>query len=674
MELCKSLQCVAIVTGGMLATSAHSQSLLDLTIDELMAIPVTSTSFFEASRLTSASSAIHLESGYWQARGSRTPGELLNTLPSTFAPPTNGGTRAVGIRGFFGINTGLSLRLDGIPLNQLRPSNSLEDIEGYDLSLLQSVEQIRGPGSAMHGADAFLGTLSLQTLQPDTRSTTARASLGTGEYGATSLSQHWHQNNHQITAAVAYRGWGDQDIPYPYTDPVSGVASEGSRATSLENSNLLLKYQTWPDPTTRLYATLYLMQLDADQLPGPGRGATGTSFLKDQDYSNTAGTAQVVKVGLEQTIDDDDTWSAFAYGWRQEHEFTGDFRDTVLGILNQEHREESRHGMQILNRHVFSDGAQLAFGYEFSEARLEEQRQTVIDANQIVLQNNALLPESGYRRRVHSLIVDGRLETGLLDTSLVYGARFDDYNDFDHQFSPRVGLLHSLDDDRLLKLLYGHAYRAPNLFEMFGNAQLLPNRDLQAEKMDTLELVYQQQGQLWFSSLTLFKNWWDDAIRGSVLPGPTVQYQFTNTGKNESHGLEAETLWHWQQHRLNLTASWARGKNLDSGENFSAFPEWIVDVGWGVQFDPHWDLFINNRLMLRDAASAPPGTGYTTAPARDFWRTDLTLSWFASATLTARAAIHNLFDRTNYLPSYLYHEAGIPDDRRSASIELHWYL
>ena len=666
------------LTGLALAIPAvivQAQDLLELPLEDLMNVRVTSTSFFDETPLTSASSVTHLTAAQWNERGSRNLADVLNTLPGTFSAPINGGTGTGGIRGFFSINTGLSLLLDDVPLNQLRPGNSLEEVTGYDLALLQSVEEIRGPGSAIYGADAFVGVLSLQSVEPAPNSTTLHTSLGTQRYGAAAITTRFEGEPHSLTAAVAYRNLGDQNLDYPYTDPDSGEAATGTRHAALENSNLLLKYRLDASTATRLYATLYTMDMDADDLPGVGRGVGALSYERDKDLSQLSASLRLLKLAGEQDLAANNMLSVTLYGWQSSHHFQGDLRTTPLQVLNQEQRDESRIGLQVIDRHTFSDSAHLALGYEYSEATIDKHTLTNLLSSGVLLYNNAPQDDEGYVRRLNSLIMDGRV--GLLShTSLVYGGRLDDYNDFDRQFSPRFGLLQTLADKSVLKLQYGRAYRAPNLFEMFGTTQLKPNPDLQAETMDTLELVYQRQTFHWLTTVNLFQNWWKHAIRGATLNPPEDGYpfQFQNAGKNQSHGIELVAQGRWDLQRLNLDVTWTQSENVDTGQQYEAFPTWIVDLGWGYRFAPAWDLYVNNRLLVRDAASEPSSPDFPIEPAKDYFRTDLTLSWSASDTLTTRASIINLFDRTNYLPSYYYHESGIPDDRFGFSVSVDWAL
>lgn len=661
--------CFALAAGEARA----ERDILDLSLEELVNVTITSTSYFDETLLSSASSVSLLDASRWHERGVRNLGELLNTLPSTLAPAAIGETRAVAIRGYINGSTGVSLRLDGVPMTRLRSGAGLTDLDGYDLGMLQSVEMIRGPGSAIHGADAFNGVLSLQTLTPSKAGASLQLHAGSEQYTAASASGHFMRGQHELTTALAYRNIGDQGLVYPYTDPDTGARAHGERSNALENTNVLVKYSNDLGQGTRAYVTTYLLKLDADEIPGAGRVFGGQSLAKDKDWTFLNSETGLIKLGAEHQFSGKNSLDVSGYYWDNSGSYEA--RATSQQFGNEEWRDESHWGVQAIHRHRFSDSAHIAAGYEHAQATLYDYFHTVVDSSGTVLANRERQPESGYQRSQNSLLVDGRFALNLPATELVYGGRYDRYNDFDAQFSPRLGLIHSPTENSAIKLLYGHAYRPPTLLEIFGSTQAAPNGDLQPEEIDSLEFVYQHRHEHWFNTLTFFKNNWREAIRGARLDPPqgSFFFQFRNSGEHEAKGVEWESQARWDRTRLNLAVTWARGKDVNTGDEFSAFPEWMLDLGLGYRFSDQWDLSLANRAFVRDAASRPVPSSAPAEPADDYLRTDVILSWAPIPDLTTRATVRNLFDRTNYLPSYVYSEAGIPDNGLGFALSLDWH-
>ena len=76
------------------------------------------------------------------------------------------------------------------------------------------------------------------------------------------------------------------------------------------------------------------------------------------------------------------------------------------------------------------------------------------------------------------------------------GLRYDHYESFGGEFSPRVALIYSPAKQSTVKLVYGEAFRAPNNYERYYTATLLGlqgNLNLKPEKIRTYELIYEQQ-------------------------------------------------------------------------------------------------------------------------------------------------------------------------------------
>jgi iron complex outermembrane receptor protein len=122
------------------------------------------------------------------------------------------------------------------------------------------------------------------------------------------------------------------------------------------------------------------------------------------------------------------------------------------------------------------------------------------------------------------------------DLRLTLGARYDHYDDFGGHFSPRAGLTWEYMKGYDLKLLYGHAFRAPSFLEFYQPA--LGNSDLDPEKIDTYEISLGAEFTRNFNSrITYYYREADDLIIASseVLP-----YIFVNQGVSRDQGLELE--------------------------------------------------------------------------------------------------------------------------------------
>ena len=651
--------------------------LFELPLEDLLQVNVTSTSYFDQTLLESASSVSHGDQQRWSELGARNVGEWLNTLPSTVAPQGFGRTRVIAIRGYFNYSsdTGVATLLDGVPINLLRFGTSALAIDGHDLSVMSSLELIRGPGSSLHGADAFHGVLSMNTVDHGQTGVTTRAELGSEDYQAASLVSRYSDDRQQLTTALAYRNLGDQDLEYPYTDYYTGLPETGERSNALENQNLVLKYSAADSHNNQYHVSGYHMKLDADQLPGIAN-QTGFALQLDQDWADYEAQLSLLKLGFDHQYNDHFSTSVVAYYWQYDDMET---LDTTMGpaplnFLQLTETKEHHWGAQVINRHQFSDGSNLAYGYEYDNEANDRFTTTRIPLGGSAVTNSN--PQENAEQEHHSLIVDGRYVTGWSESgsSIVYGSRFDDYEDKDLQISPRIGYLHGINQDTVAKLVFSRSFRMPNSFEVYGSSSVAANDDLDPETLDNVELTLQHNDAHSFTSVTLFRSIWNDSIRAAELENPVnnALYQFENTSKNKAWGVEFELKQQWERWRLDASASHVVSEDTATGLDFEAFPNWMLNIGVGYKLSARTDVYLFNRYHHRQTAAIPE---YGVAPDQDsseFFRTDVTLTRQWSPDLKTHFTVRNLFDRENYMPAYHNREKGAPDNGINASLAVEW--
>ncbi len=124
------------------------------------------------------------------------------------------------------------------------------------------------------------------------------------------------------------------------------------------------------------------------------------------------------------------------------------------------------------------------------------------------------------------------------DWSLTTGLRYDSYSDFGDTVNPRVALVWDTSYNLTTKFLYGRAFRAPSFNEQFnmGNPVAVGNEDLDPEVINTYEIAfdYSHSGDL-SGGLNLFYYDMEDIIRFTPVA--------LNTGDQTGYGLELEFEW-----------------------------------------------------------------------------------------------------------------------------------
>ena len=115
------------------------------------------------------------------------------------------------------------------------------------------------------------------------------------------------------------------------------------------------------------------------------------------------------------------------------------------------------------------------------------------------------------------------------------GVRYDSYSNFGGEASPRVGLTWEYIEGYDLKLLYGHAFRAPSFNQLYSKE--FGNPDLEPEENDTYEISL---GADFSSSLSARITGTYIETKNVILSNPLPPFQWINYGKARRHGFEVD--------------------------------------------------------------------------------------------------------------------------------------
>jgi len=239
-----------------------------------------------------------------------------------------------------------------------------------------------------------------------------------------------------------------------------------------------------------------------------------------------------------------------------------------------------------------------------------------------------------------------------------------------HAVTPRLAAILNPDSRTNIKLLYGHAFRAPSAAEADFNTSLyVENPLLQAERMSTLEADVQRRVSPW---MLLNVDAYTYHVSQLIDQTTSTPIQFVNLASVHARGLEAEMAVEpvqWLSARL----SYARQQTVNAAthERLSNSPSAISTASLVARLRGGFTQAIDVRHETgrRTLAGA-------TTPA--FTRTDVNLlyaparvpRWFHGE---ASLRVTNLFDATYYAPGGLEHlQDMIAQDRRLITARLSW--
>lgn len=167
--------------------------------------------------------------------------------------------------------------------------------------------------------------------------------------------------------------------------------------------------------------------------------------------------------------------------------------------------------------------------------------------------------------------------------SLTTGLRYDRYGQNLNTTSPRGALIVHPGPNITFKLLYGTAFRAPNVYERFVDDPVSgykPSPNLSVEKIRTIETVWEQRLNATLSGVaSIYEYRMKDLIDQVV--DPTDEFlQYQNTARVNAWGIEME-LQAKREDGLMAYANYAfqRTRDRDSNQNLSNSPSHLFKAG-----------------------------------------------------------------------------------------------
>ncbi len=159
----------------------QEQDLTALSLEQLGALKITSASLHEQSLQDAPASVTVITAEEIRKSGCRTLADALSWVRGFFAT-TDYTYAAIGIRGFSlpGFDTRYIVMLKGHSmLENISDSTFVGNDLPLDLSLVDRIEVVRGPSSALYGSSAMLATINIITKRPsDVQGTTVRMETG----------------------------------------------------------------------------------------------------------------------------------------------------------------------------------------------------------------------------------------------------------------------------------------------------------------------------------------------------------------------------------------------------------------------------------------------------------------------------------------------------------------
>lgn len=576
-------------------------------------------------------------------------------------------------------NPQVLMLVNGIPVTNLFQGDRNVVWGGMPIESISRIEVIRGPGSALYGADAFAGVINIVTKdisEIGEGSVGARiASFNTVDFWASKSGSSGDLSYGAIIEVHKTDGAApiiDADAQ-SFLDLVTGTsASNAPGPVSLERDNLDLRIELG-FKKLRLRSGIQIRDNYGD---GAGAAQTLNSQNKfnsrrynidisyvDEFFDDLSVEFHASYFDTSQEVDGD--FILFAPG------STGPFLDPfgvpIFGIFPdgvigspEIFENHSRAGFTAkydgIRKHDISFGS----GYYHGEIdRVTEEKNFGINPVTLlpILPGDPVVDVSDTPfvfltedQRENTYIYVQDVWRFANDWELTAGLRYDDYSDFGSTTNPRLALVWSTSYQLTTKFLYGEAFRAPSFAQTraINNPLILGNLDLKPEEIKSYELAFDYRPSY---DITLNMNFfyydWSDIIQ--FIPdssGSTRTAQ--NAGEQNGKGLEFEAKWTitdslkfsgnfaWQDSYDELAA--ADAANSPEKQLYLR-TDWQINNRWRINMQANW---VMDRNRAADDLRDPVG---------DYVLFDMNIRNKLSENMEIALIINNLFGEDAFEPS-----------------------
>ena len=486
-----------------------------------------------------------------RARGVRDVSEAINLVTGFHLPYV---PRTPMVRGFGGISNFSigknKFLLNGVALDTLYAKEEFT-VATMPIELIDRIEVIRGPGSAIYGGHAYLGVINIVTVKNKDEAFSRIGKFNSRSIGGNFTHDHTNGANSsvQLNSMVTDGPKIDSGRDLLHSFGQGAISnSTGLVNTASRQDSFLYQYTK-----QGLKLSTHFVQFGAGDsfgfqglLPSQSNRILWeqSDFSLDMEFKHTVSDTEKLKYTagykqIETVFDRYEGLPPGAFGLYPNGEVTS----------STEGEDRYTMGLELTSKRF--DSHTLLLGLEASYA---ETNNVSLTTN-VDLQNpipGTFLPaplpgqtafDVGFedrKRNIYSLYAQD--EFFIRDAlEITMGMRFDEYSDIGSNLSPRIALVYRKNDHHTIKLQYAEAFRPPTVTELYTLTEFSTltriykgNPNLKPERIDTLEASHIYKNTDTVFRTTLYRSHATDLITLSQTRS------YNNDERVISHGIEFE--------------------------------------------------------------------------------------------------------------------------------------
>lgn len=560
--------------------------------------------------------------------------------------------------------------IDGHRLNESYTGSALANIySDMPVENIKQIEIIKGPGSALYGANAFVAVINIVTKNADDiKGVNVSATGGSFDTKKFNFLAGAFYEKLQVSGSIDYLNTNGPKLLID-KDRFAGqsyTAAPGRTDLNLEKTDIFLK-ASYGNLT---FKGQYVSK-DRGAYIGNAYALTDENFITYKNFWNELSYNQKftnkfstnLRIYLDQ-FEQDAKIELFPEGFTST---VGTFPDGALAHALLKNRTL---GAELQFEYEMFDGNNLIFGGIYENIRQFDVRYF---ANyDPTTPTKDLLPLGSFqditsrwnfnkdtRREIWAVFIQDEWE--IRDNlSLTVGARYDHYSEFGKTLNPRAGIVWGFIDNAELKLLYGQAFRAPNFVELYNanNPTVIGNPDLKPEKIRTYEVaVGYRFSDKFRMDMDYFTNLIDDLIVRDATVSPA---RYANKQGARVRGVEIGFIGKYSfSNYWKLSYTYQEPKDSDTKKRLPDVPSQraTASLNYGLS------RYLISHIDVLWTGSRPRASGDTRGKTASYTTVDLNLiAKDIYKNLEIKGSVHNLLDKRYRDPDTSGASKLIPND------------
>ncbi len=593
------LRCSAILSLSLYSAASTAelvnieQDLFSLSFEDLLNVQVDIASKTNETLSSVPSTMSVFTRKQIQALGVDNAYEVMNFVPGMQSTRGDwvGAVPKEHARGVYLDNGNVLVMINGERVNESSFGKASVYMPYIPIDIIEKIEFIRGPGSALYGSNAFLGVMNIVTSK-DRNS----LNLLAGSNGRLGVTGQFHKQFNEQTSAFFSFSYDKKDgekYSQGVRDPLEAVYFEAG--LDIEQLELRARYNK-----TKLDEFLNLAGYSSQNQHTSDNQFLGANYTWFESENLTIDSHVSY---TEHAISSAGLIAAFT-----------DIPDFLLGPKWQ--TTDTKFDTEL--NYQFDNQWQLVAGLEYAQAEQVEagvrttyydsESELVIVAPEYYQQGIVTVldfPEfDSLKYTFETYSAYGQVKIPYSDTLTFFvGARYDNVKNIDSKLSPRLAGILVINPQHTLKVQYGESFRTPVTNELFSNDNVtIGNPSLSSEQIKTTELVWHYETDKLQTNTVLFYNELNDFVNVEPYQGNEAFFTFANSFNTQNSGVELDGVWQIDEN-LRLSGTYTQYFHDPINPSFKRFASLITSYNL---FD-NWQFNLN--VIWRDTVEVTAENG-----------------------------------------------------------------